>query len=91
MTKGYKKKRYFLTRNCESASFGRPRGGRWISTASLGSTVEVAEVEQGVGLDPTTPRYFSGDGADTSEDPAGGTLGRDQRGQPDYSCEGQLG
>ena len=52
--------------------------------------MEVAEVEQGVGLDPTTPRYFSGDGADTSEDPAGGTLGRDQRGQPVYSYEGQL-
>ena len=27
-------------------------------------------------------------GADTSEDPASGTLGRDQRGQPVYSCEG---
>ena len=80
MTKGYKKKRYFLICNCESASFGKPRGGWWISTTSLGSTVEVAEVEQGVGLDPTTLRYFSGDGADTSEDPASRTLGRDQRG-----------
>ena len=85
MTKGYKKKRYSLTRNCVSASSGRSRGGRWISTASLGSTVEVAEVEQGVDLDPITPRYFSGDGANTSEDLASGTLGRDQRGQPIYS------
>ena len=50
---------------------------RWISTASLRSTVEVAEVVQGVDLDPTTPRYSSRDGADTSGDPAGGTLGKD--------------
>ena len=48
-------------------------------------------MEQGVGLDATTPRYLSRDGADTSEDPAGGAQGRDQRGQPLYSCEGQLG
>ena len=48
-------------------------------------------MEQGVGLDPTTPRYFSGDGPDTSEDPAGGALGRDQRCQPIHSYEGQLG
>ena len=85
VTKGYKNKKYFLTRNYESASFGRPRGGWWISTASLGSTMEVAEVEKGVNLDPTTLRYFSGDGADTSEDLASGTLGRDQRAQPIYS------
>ena len=86
-----KKKRYFLTRNHESYSFGRPWGGRLISTASLGSTMEVAEVEHGVDLDPTTLRYFSGGGTNNSEDPAGGTLGRDQRGQPVYSYEGQLG
>ena len=54
--KGYKKKTYIRIRNCESASFGRPPGGLWISIASLVSTVEVAEVEQGVDLDPTTPR-----------------------------------
>ena len=78
--KGYKNKRYLLTCNCEPANFGRPRGGLWVSTASLGSIVEVAEVEQGVDLDPTTPRYFSGGDADTSEDLAGGTLGRDQKG-----------
>ena len=48
-------------------------------------------MEQGVGLDPTTPRYFSGNGADTSKAPVDGTLGIDQRGQPVYSCEGQLG
>ena len=45
-----------------------------------GLTVEVAEVEQGVDLDPTTPRYFSRDGADTSEDLASKTLGRDPEG-----------
>ena len=82
---------YFLTRNYDSSSFGRPQGGQWISTASLGSGVEVAKVELGVDLDPTTLRYFSRGSTDTSEDPAGGTLGRDQRGQPIYSCEGQLG
>ena len=48
-------------------------------------------MEQGVDLDPTTPRCFSRDGAGTSEDLASGTLGRDQRGQSVYSYEGQLG
>ena len=43
-----KKKRYSFTRNCESARGGGPRGGRWFSTASLGATLEVAEVVQGV-------------------------------------------
>ena len=62
-----------------------------ISTASLGSIVEVAEVEQGVDFDPTTLRDFSGSIADTSEDPVDGTLGKDQRDQPLYSYWGQLG
>ena len=43
-----KKKRYTSPNACESASFGRPWRGRWISTASLKLTVEVAEVVQGV-------------------------------------------
>ena len=33
---------------CESASFGRPWRGWWISTTSLKLKVEVAEVVQGV-------------------------------------------
>ena len=86
-----KKKRYSFTRNCESARGGGPRVGRWISTASLGATLEVGEVVQGVDFCLTTLRYFSRGDADTSEDPAGGTLGTDQRGQPVYSCEEQLG
>ena len=86
-----KNNRYSFTHNCESARGGGPRGGQWISTASLEATLEVAEVVQGVDFHPTTPRYFSRDGADTSKDPAGGTLGTDQRGQPVYSCEEQLG
>ena len=65
--------------------------GRWISAASFGATLEVVEVVQGVDFSLTTLRYFSRDGADTSKDPTGGTLETDQRGQPIYSCEGQLG
>ena len=86
-----KKKRYSFTRNCESTRGGRSRLSRWISAISLEATLEVAEVVQGVDFCPTTRRYFSRDGVDTSEDPAGGTLGTDQRGQPVYSCEEQLG
>ena len=81
-----KKKRYSFTRNCESARGGGPRRGRWTSVASLEAIVEVVEVVQRVAFCPT-----SRDGADTSEDPAGGTLGTNQRGQPVYSCEEQLG
>ena len=65
--------------------------GWWISVASLEATLEVVEVVQGVDFCPTTLRYFSGDGVDTSEDPAGGTLGTDHKGEPVYSCEEQLG
>ena len=72
-----KKKRYSFTRNYESASGGRPRVGWWISTTRLGATLEVAEVVQGVDFSLTTLRYFSRGDADTSEDPAGGTLGID--------------
>ena len=86
-----KKKRYSFTRNCESTRGGEPRVGRWISTASLGAVLDVAEVVQGVDFCPTTLRYFSRGDVDTSEDPAGGTLGTNQRGQPVYSREEQLG
>ena len=70
-----KKKRYSFTRNCESASAGRPRVGRWISATSLEVTLEVAEVVHLVDFCLTTLRYFSRGGVDTSEDPADGTLG----------------
>ena len=86
-----KKKRYSFTHNCESASGGRPQVGPWISTASLGAPLEVAEVVQGVDFSLTTLRYFSRGDANTSEDPIGGTLGTNRGGQPIYSCEEQLG
>ena len=82
-----KKKRYSFTRNCESARGGGRRRGRWISAASLEATLEVVEVVEGVDFCLNTLRYFSRGGANTSVDPAGGTLGTDQRGQPVYSCE----
>ena len=75
-----KKKRYSFTRNCELARGGRPRGGQWISAASLGATLEVAKVVQGVDFCLTTLRYFNRGDADTSKDPTGGTLGTDRRG-----------
>ena len=48
--KGVKRKGTFSPASYESAKFGRPRVGWWISAASLKSTMEVAEIMQGVGL-----------------------------------------
>ena len=42
----------------------------------------MAEAEQGVDLDPTTPRYFSEDNADTSKDPTSGALGETRGASP---------
>ena len=89
MTKG-KKKRYYLTQClCVLASVGRPWVDQWISLQASAHS-EVAEVVQGVedelplrGISVVVVLILRRSGRR-------GTRG-DQRGQPIYSSEGQLG